>query len=167
MKPVYLCIPQPHRDTEKAAGMFGTLVIQLPSDFEGGQLNVCHQGKQTTFDFSGIEGMVSFHYAAFYADCQHELCKVTKGYRLCLIYNLVYTGAESCPRPADNRVLIDEVVGAMRQWGGDGSGPPMIAYALGHKYSEANLSFRGLKNVDRAVADVLRNAAKEAGFDLY
>ena len=69
MKPVYLCIPQPHRDTEKAAGMFGTLVIQLPSDFEGGQLNVCHQGKQTTFDFSGIEGMVSFHYAAFYADC--------------------------------------------------------------------------------------------------
>ena len=79
----------------------------------------------------------------------------------------MYTGAESCPRPADNRVLIDEVVGAMRQWGGDASGPPMIAYALGHKYSEANLSFRGLKNVDRAVADVLRNAAKEAGFDLY
>jgi len=77
--------------------MFGSLVIQLPSDFEGGQLNVHHRGKQVTFDFSSTVGSTDIHYAAFYDDCQHELCKVTKGYRLCLVYNLVYTGVESCP----------------------------------------------------------------------
>ena len=39
---------QIHRDTEKCDGMFGTLIIQLPSNYEGGQLIVHHQGKCVT-----------------------------------------------------------------------------------------------------------------------
>ncbi len=158
---------QPHRDTEKVGGMFGTLVIQLPSDYEGGVLRVCHQSKELSFDFSSFKGSVGFHYAAFYADCQHELCEVTKGYRLCLIYNLVYSGVGSCPVPVDNKQLVDKVVAAMRDWGKDAGGPPVLAYMLTHKYSEAGLSFRTLKNTDRAIADVLVNATKEESFHLF
>ena len=44
-----------------------------------------------TFDFSGLNGMTRFH-TAFYADYLHELCEVTKGYRMCLMYNRVYSG---------------------------------------------------------------------------
>ena len=55
--------------------MFGTLVVQLPSDYSGGQLVVSHGGKEKVFDFSGIKGCTNFHFAAFYADCQHELKK--------------------------------------------------------------------------------------------
>lgn len=39
-----------HRDTEKRAGMFATLVIVLPCDYEGGELMVRHQGQEKCFD---------------------------------------------------------------------------------------------------------------------
>ena len=40
---------KPHRDTEKAGGMFATLVVQLPSSFSGGEFVVRHGGEERTF----------------------------------------------------------------------------------------------------------------------
>lgn len=37
-----------HRDTEKSDGMFATLVIVLPSEFEGGEVVVEHDGETVT-----------------------------------------------------------------------------------------------------------------------
>lgn len=150
--------------------MFGTLVVQLPSDYSGGKLVVSHGGKDKTFDFSGIKGCTNFHYAAFYADCQHELKKITKGYRLCLIYNLIYSGTGSLPAPIEDTLIVGQLTTAMQLWNDEASqrkGPPMMAYILEHKYCEASLSFKGLKNIDRAVGEVLAKACQEANFDLY
>ena len=159
---------QPHRDTEKQNGMFGTLVLQLPSDYEGGLLRVCHRGEEKTFDFSGLEGVTRFHYAAFYADCVHELCKVTRGYRLCLVYNLVYSGDScTCPVPIDNREIIAKVVTDTREWEQDKNGLPLLAYVLSHQYCEASLSFQLLKGADRAKAEVLIEAEKQNNFCLF
>ena len=146
--------------------MFGTLVIQLPSNYSGGQLIVYHQSKSMEFDFGGPIGCTDIHYAAFYADCQHEIKPVTKGYRLCLIYNLVYRGSGNCPAPADNQQIVSSVISSMREWGED-LDPPMMTYLLEHQYCEASLSFQLLKNSDRSVADVLIQAKKEVEFDLY
>jgi hypothetical protein len=43
-----------HRDTEKEAHMFGTLIVQLPTSegYEGGMLTVSHNGATKTFDLS-------------------------------------------------------------------------------------------------------------------
>ena len=131
---------------------------------------VYHQGKEEHYDFSGLKGCTNFHYAAFYADCQHEIKEVSNGYRLCLIYNLLYKGGGACPSPADNGELVNQVVTSMKKWNKDAacfSGPPMMAYLLEHQYCEASLSFEALKNVDRAVADLLMNARKEEDFDLH
>ena len=46
-------------------------------------------------------------------------------------------------------------------------GPAMMVYLLEHKYSEASPLFNALKNVGRAVGDVLVSACKEEDFDLY
>ena len=161
---------QRHQDTEKANGTFGTLVIQLPSDYSGGQLVVSHDGKEKIFDFSGMKGCTNFNYAAFYADCQHELIKVTKGYRFCLIYNLVYSGTGSLPAPMKSSLVVGQLSQAMQLWNDEASqhkGPPTMAYILKHKYCEANLSFKDLKNVDWGVGDVLAKACLEANFDFY
>ncbi len=40
------------KDAEKEKGMFGTLLIQLPSKFSGGDLVVEHQGVETVFSFA-------------------------------------------------------------------------------------------------------------------
>ncbi len=43
----------------------------------GGQLIVKHQTERKEFDFSGSDNSSYFHYAAFYADCIHEIKPVT------------------------------------------------------------------------------------------
>src|SRR6266446_4719155 len=61
-----------HRDTEKAPGMFGTLVIVLPAPHRGGDLVVRHAGREVKLDLSSAE-VSELSYAAFYADCEHEV----------------------------------------------------------------------------------------------
>ena len=95
--------------------MFGTLVIQLPSDYGGGQLIVYHNG----LSFGGCDARCNFYFAAFYGDCQHEVKPVTKGYRLCLMYNLLYAGVNEYSAPADNQKLVSNIVSAMHDWNQD------------------------------------------------
>ncbi|EFJ07183.1 hypothetical protein SELMODRAFT_430028 [Selaginella moellendorffii] len=47
-----------HRDTEKADGMFGTMILQLPTEegYEGGKLEVRRGKKMLAFDFSQVGG---------------------------------------------------------------------------------------------------------------
>ena len=148
--------------------MFGTLIIQLPSQYEGGQLRVKHAGREHTFDFSSLKGCTGFHYAALYADCQHEVCAVTKGYRLCLVYNLIHVGSGHCPAPVDDTVLVRRTVDAVKEWAAYASATEcVIALPLDHRYCELSLSFSHLKNLDRAKADLLMNALGEVKFDIY
>ena len=84
---------KPHQDTEKEPGMFGTLVVQLPSDYDGGESIIQHDGRKLTFGFNAAVGSVykSF-YTSWYADCVHEIKPDTRGYRVCLVYNLCAQG---------------------------------------------------------------------------
>jgi predicted 2-oxoglutarate/Fe(II)-dependent dioxygenase YbiX len=77
-----------HRDTEKAPGMFATLVLALPSQSAGGELVVRHKGRETRLDLR-CEEPSEIAFAAFYADCVHEILPVTSGCRATLVYNLV------------------------------------------------------------------------------
>jgi len=150
--------------------MFGTLVIQLPSVYEGGQLTVFQQGKESEFNFGGFDACNNIYFAAFYADCQHEVKPITKGHRLCLIYNLIYTGFGRGPVPPNNQKTVSSIVSAMKAWNGDvdsNDSPKILIQMLEHQYCKASLSFQMLKNGDKALAEVLQQAKKEAEFDLY
>ena len=75
-----------HRDTEKTPGMFATLVIVLPSISTGGDLVVQHKGREVRLDLRCTDPSET-SFAAFYADCVHEVLPVTDGCRLALVYN--------------------------------------------------------------------------------
>ena len=79
----------PHKDSEKEKGMFGTLVINLPSKHTGGELVVSFEGVKEVVAFAESAENYKISYAAFYADCDHEIKPLTSGYRICLVYNLV------------------------------------------------------------------------------
>ncbi len=156
-----------HRDTEKVDGMFATLmVVMLPSCYEGGALLVRHQGSEKRFDFASANEF-NICFAAFYADCRHEIQPVTRGYRLCLVYNMVYEGHGLAPAAVDNSRTQARLVDAVRAWASDPEAPAKRAFMLEHRYTPAGLSFRGLKNGDRAVAQLLRQAQEEAQLELY
>ena len=76
-----------HRDTEKAAGMFGTLILQLPSEFTGGDLVVRHGGEEVVVAMAQAGAATSCVFAAHYSDCEHELREVTSGHRLALVHS--------------------------------------------------------------------------------
>lgn len=105
----------PHRDTEKAERMFATLVVCLPSKHEGGTLIVSHDGKTRRIDFGGEASQFQMQFAAFYADCQHEITPVTSGYRVCLVYNLAIAKSKQQPTAPVSGGAIDLVAEALTE----------------------------------------------------
>src|SRR5229473_3217769 len=92
-----------HRDTEKSPGMFATLVVVLPSDSTGGELVIRHKGREVSLAPHCDEPSEAV-FAAFYADCLHEVLPVTSGCRLTLVYNLLRRsddrrGTDHSPQP--------------------------------------------------------------------
>jgi len=154
---------QRHQDSEKESGMFGTMVVQLPSDFDGGALVVHHQKATRTFETTNPQD--SFYVTSLYADCEHELQPVTRGWRLCLVYNLLFTGQDTQPSAAlmtSRQVKLRSIANDWTE-----SGDSFQGYFLEHKYTEMNLRFQNLKGRDRQVADMIRAAKDEEGNRLF
>ncbi len=157
----------PHQDGEKLDRMVATLVIVLPSPHEGGELVIRHEGREEIIDFGGASSKpFQIHFAAFYADCAHEVRPLRQGYRLCLVYNLTLgkgKKAIKAPRASEH---IEEVAALLAQWAKDPAGRK-LAITLGHEYTEKGLAWDALKGVDRAVASILDEAAGRAGCKAY
>jgi len=159
-----------HRDTEKAPGMFATLVIVLPCDYQGGELLIRHQEEEARIELRPRDpAEVSF--AAFYADCRHEVLPVTAGHRLTLTYNLIRTGGGPIPQAPDYAPQQAQVTDLLRKWpatlGEADGGPVKLVYPLEHAYTQAELDFSTLKGADAAVAAVVVAASEAADCDCH
>lgn len=155
-----------HRDAEKTEGMFGTLLIVLPSPHTGGELVLHHAGRKATIDLSGDE-VAEIKFAAFYSDCEHEVLPVTGGNRVCLVYNLLQRPPRKGknPPPLVAPVYDTEIADAAELLGKAFAGagaPTKIVWLLEHQYSPAGLSFSALKGADKALANVLQKASARA-----
>ena len=152
----------PHRDGEKLDRMVATLVIVLPSVHEGGELILYHDGWQYEIPFPGAASGYELSYAAFYADCQHEVKPLQSGYRLCLTYNVTLAKQRSkkgikAPVYTTTIASIGRLLG---NWCRNGD-RQRLAIILDHRYTQDNLSIDTLKGVDRARAEVLFEAAEQ------
>ena len=156
-----------HRDSEKTGGMFGTLVVSLPSEHEGGTLIIRHAGREVRHELR-VEEPSEVRYAGFYADCEHEVLPIVSGYRVCLIYNLVQRVAKSDKLTApDHREAVATIAKSLCAWASQPAMPAKCVYLLEHQYTEASLAFAALKNGDSALAGVLREAAEQADCALH
>jgi hypothetical protein len=120
------CFFARHRDNERLDGMFGTLVMELPSVYVGAELSVWSPltpNEKMTYTFNGgggngkrvsddaaagggdstskkrktatkTDASPGMHFAAFYADCYHEVSELTSGHRVALVYHLTATPLE-------------------------------------------------------------------------
>lgn len=156
-----------HRDTEKSGGMFGTLVVGLPSAHDGGELIIRHAGREVTVDMSRAE-FSEVNFAAFYADCEHEVRPITEGNRVCLVFNLILRkreGKSKTPEllaPDYDKETV-EITELLEGHFSSPNAPAKLAWLLEHHYSPEGLSFAGLKSQDAARAKVLTAAAARAG----
>jgi hypothetical protein len=153
-----------HRDTEKTAGMFGTLVVTLPSLHHGGALRIRHAEREVTVE-SDVTEPSEISFAAFYADCEHEVMPVREGYRVCLVYNLIHDRTKSRQRILKTPNYESQVAGAafvLNEFWSSPETPPKIVWLLDHQYTPVELSFSSLKGADAARARVLVQAADRA-----
>ena len=157
----------PHRDSEKTEGMFATLVICLPSHHEGGALVVNHDERREKVCFAGKKGEFKVQYAAFYADCEHEVKPVKKGYRICLVYNLAFAKKKktkfTAPKTTEKIKCIQPLLETLF------SDPERnkIAVPLKHEYTKVGLQWSALKGKDRSLAQVMAEAGCQFGFQVY
>ena len=160
-----------HRDTEKAPGMFATLIIALPSVHEGGDLLVRHKGREARLDLRGADPSEAA-FAAFYVDCVHEVLPVTSGCRLALVYNLLRRGPGRLPRPPSHETEAAGLAALLTRWSADKGAaaddtPEKLVYILEHAYTAAELGFPVLKGADAAAAAVLTAAAQASDCELH
>jgi len=159
-----------HRDTEKAPGMFATLVIVLPCDYRGGELLVRHKGEEARLDLRPADSAEAT-FAAFYADCRHEVLPITEGYRLTLVYNLLREGGEPLPEPPDYAPQQARATTLLHRWaeatGTPDGDPGKLVYPLEHAYTQAELGFDTLKGADAAVAAVVASACEASSCDCH
>ncbi len=157
----------PHRDGEKLGRMVATLVVVLPSSFAGGELVVRHDDQERAIDFGGgADDRLRIHFAAFYADCEHEVRPLEKGHRLCLVYNLTLKKGKKAVAAPRNAAALTAVTEILCGWAA--AGPPRkLVVTLDHQYTQDGLVRDSLKGVDRARAGVLFQAAQQADCHAY
>ena len=180
---------RPHRDSEKAPGMFGTLVVSWPSKHAGGALEVRHQGRTVRFESAKGDLCGYMPWCAFFADCEHEIERVESGYRVALTYNLVRADAGGpAPAPPSKAGVAHALAAVAEKWAAapveldwdkkpkkwtEGSGdaaslaPDKACHFLDHAYTKASIEAEGwgvLKGTDAATAGAV---AASGAFDVF
>lgn len=158
---------KPHRDSEKAPGMFGTMVICLPSPHKGGDVIVSFDDKSMVLNTSQLSEWSSC-FLAWYSDVLHEVKPVESGFRVVLTYNLIYTSATQFPSLAkfenEKAILKNTITRWLASYSLLEEMPSCLVYPLEHSYTAANLSSDHLKGKDTARAVCMGQLAEELGF---
>ncbi|VUC31624.1 unnamed protein product [Clonostachys rosea] len=157
---------KPHTDTEKIPGMFGTLVISLPSPHTGGDVIVKHCGEEKVFKTSQAE----HSYISWYSDVTHEVLPVTSGYRWVLTYNLAIDTTIVLPSAALLRSNTHSLRHILRRWLLDQSASQKhqaLYHVLDHEYTQANIRLSSLKARDLAQVRALQEASNSVPFEIF
>jgi len=151
-----------HKDSEKEDGMFGTLTVNLPSNFEGGELNITFDDEEIIVDFSKTSNY-KIAFAAFFADCDHEIKPLKKGYKLSLVYNLLLDKSIPQMKLVSNSVNVKQVSDLLKANMNEFSEQANV-FLLDHQYTPANFEENTLKLKDKLIVQTVLEAAKEVGF---
>ena len=160
--------------TEKAPGMFATLVIALPSEHTGGDVLVQLRDEEHSLRTQGFCDF-GYSYLAWYADTNHSVSRVESGHRLVLTYNLIRQASDSSQNASvldDHKQNLDRVLALWREQDLEiGScsenSYEKLVYILEHEYSEANICLDNLKGKDQLRTRNLLEACQDQGFSLY
>jgi hypothetical protein len=151
--------------------MFATMVIVLPSHFEGGEVHLTHSDETKIADVGGPSSAFRTSVLAWYTDVLHEVKPITSGYRFALAYNLVRSSDATAPESA---VPHDPSAPALRKslsaWANgldqEKNVPKKLAWLLEHKYSRMNMCQAALKGPDAHLVLRIRPIAEELGLQL-
>lgn len=164
--------------SEKAPGMFATLIVCLPSPHVGGDVCLKHENESMRLSTSEMQPS----YLCWYSNVEHEVKPVTEGYRLVLTYNLIRTDMGDSPTSAPvnesnvyeqehysglstalqkwTQLDIEQMPSNYKDWSKE------LIYRLEHRYTEASLGIKRLQVADLAKAKALQHFAQKYKFTI-
>lgn len=146
--------------------MSGTLIVCLPSAYQGGEVVLKHCGQKKVFKTSAA----TQSYACWYSDVTHEVLPVTSGHRWVLTYNLVIDLKVARPSAELQRSTTQVLRDTLRRWLAKeprSRETNCLYHVLDHDYTEANISLNALKTRDLAQVQTLRDLSKEFPVDIF
>ncbi|MED5373859.1 MAG: 2OG-Fe(II) oxygenase [Myxococcota bacterium] len=146
----------PHRDTELDERMWGSLVVVLPTEHEGGALVVRHGGRTERFELGALAQERRLGFVAFYADCVHEIEPVQGGRRVSLTFAL-RGRVRHAPRvgadPSELGALLERYFESEER----------LVVMLDHVYTEQRFGWDRLRLLDAERVGALRACAEDLG----
>jgi hypothetical protein len=150
--------------------MFGSIIITLPSAFEGAALHLSHSGQTKVIDLASTS-KISTSVLAWYSDVFHSVKPVVSGYRLALSYNLAVSPVSANLRPSlpDMSPAVNQLRHVLISWrqARTKKAPVKLVYHLDHQYSSFGLGNVSLKGKDAHILSFLRPIAEELQFRIY
>lgn len=153
-----------HQDTEKSPGMFGTMVIILPSKFTGGDIHLKHAESSKIFKCSSNSNF-NISVLSWYTDVFHEVKTIDTGYRLALSFNLLHKNTVHKPIiPSD--IATGELRLTFQTWAQRriSPTPSKLIYLLDHEYSDVGLRASLLKGIDAKKVTMMSQIGTPLGF---
>ncbi|KAH8668890.1 hypothetical protein BX600DRAFT_435403 [Xylariales sp. PMI_506] len=158
---------KPHKDSEKAPGMVGTLVICLPSKHEGGEIHVSH-GRQNKVMETGPASNFNLQAFGWFSDVKHSIQEITSGYRLVVTYNFIRDSKAANGISAGLFVQQStRIANSLRTYRAQFPNTKRLIYFLEHKYSSSSLTLANLKGTDAAVCHALEGVCQDFGLFVF
>ena len=157
--------------TKKTPGLFGAIVIVLPSAHEGASIDLSYSGKTTVFDLASTSGSCT-SVIAWYSDVYHSVKPVTSGYRLALSYDLIQTPSDFCITPdlSQQQNAMNRLRHVLLSWRArehEPKTPLKLVHLLDHQYySLVGMTVKALTGRDASLVSFVRSVAEELGFQL-
>ncbi|KPM41799.1 hypothetical protein AK830_g4682 [Neonectria ditissima] len=157
---------KPHKDSQKEPGMVGTLVVCLPSEHEGGDVQLSFKGEKRSYA-TGPASRFDLTALAWFGDVLHEVKKLTSGYRLVLTYNIVLPSNTSPLSASFFDAQTEKLQRILTDWQKTDRKAYRMYYLLDHQYSESSLSLGKLVGRDVAVCQLLNHVASASSFSVF
>ncbi|KAI7962189.1 hypothetical protein MJO28_000283 [Puccinia striiformis f. sp. tritici] len=166
---------EPQTDLERTKGMFGTLMICLPSAHKGGEVLAKHKGGSVVLGNS--DATPSF--SCWYSDVSHEVLPVQSGYRCVLIYNLAIKPGSTRPTASSLHDLKEAPLrNTLECWLKDladnkmSDVPSRLYQTIDHEDAQPEASgpilpLEALKAQDSTRLHALREFAHELPFEIF
>eukprot|EP00984_Skeletonema_dohrnii_P031302 scaffold23612_cov159-Skeletonema_dohrnii-CCMP3373.AAC.2 len=142
--------------------VLGSLFIQLPSKFKGGEMTVYNANSSFKFPLgAGGDATYSCYFACHFSDCEYAFASLSSGSRVLLRYSLLYNEAGGFPTASQ----INESLSTLK-WSLSGLPPVdrIIVYPLKKEYRVhdlLNAGINGLSRVHRKKAEALKAAGRD------
>ena len=173
-------------NTEKSAGMFGTLVVALLSSHTEGEVHASFGGQKNIWRLLPLLTL-AIHTShgrhihphqctqvanpCRYSDVEHTVQPVSSRHRLVLTYSLIHVST-CAPQLASS--LVDDQLKLKKllaEWNYSYRNQigcsQMLAYMLEHKYTDVNMRLAHLKGRDRSKANYLKAACEDQRLSFF